>query len=381
MSNKSVSIIYLITKGNWGGAQRYVYDLATNLPTNRWRPLVVHGRGEELPAKLTSAGMETLRLDSLNRDINFLAEIITFFRLIKLFRTRRPAVLHLNSPKASGLGALAGRLTGVPRIIYTAHGWTFNEARGPLARTLIRFFSWLTVLLAHQTIVIAESERLAAPRFLIRPGKIKLIRHGLTAPDYLPATVAREKIMSLVPTLRELEPNAAWLGMIAELHRNKGLAYAIQTIKQLGNKNLALVIVGEGEERSTLSNLIERLGLGKKIFLLGQQAGAAELLLAFDLFLLTSIKEGLPYVVLEAGLAGRPVVATAVGGLRDIIEPMKTGLLVKPKRPDEIARAITFLLDHPNEAEQMGQTLKSKVEKDFSTSRMLAETINLYNLV
>ena len=122
-------ILYLITKANWGGAQRYVYDLATAAKTQGYDVSVAYGEEGPLAPRLRASGIPAERIRGLARDIGWLREARAFFSLLRLLRRERPEVIHINSSKAGILGCLAARFTGVPRIIFTAHGWAFNEAR------------------------------------------------------------------------------------------------------------------------------------------------------------------------------------------------------------------------------------------------------------
>lgn len=367
-----MKILYVITKGNWGGAQRYVYDLATGLPKNQFNVTVVVGQGETLPEKLAAAGIATQRLSSLDRNLNPLADFQTGLELFRIFRRERPDVVHLNSPKAGGLGALAARLAGVKKIIYTAHGWTFNEARPWPTRALIWLFSWLTVSLAHETVTITVSEQLQGLRFPGTKKKIKLIRNGLAAPSFLSREQAREKLF--------IANDKILIGTIAELHRNKGLEYLIQALEKIRNKNWQAVIIGGGEDKINLENLIAARGLETRIKLAGFQAEAPALLLALDIFVLPSLKEGLPYAILEAGLAGLPVVATRVGGIPEIITSEHSGLLIPPRDSDALTAALCLLLDSTPRRHELGQNLKQQVATHYSLPLMIKQFTDLYQL-
>jgi len=122
-------ILFVITKSNWGGAQRYVFDLATNLPKDKFEVVVAFGGTGEpgaqtgmLHKKLEGAGVRTITLTYFTRNIFLLFDIRAFFELISLLRKERPDILHLNSSKAGGFGSVAGRVTLIPNIIFTSHG-------------------------------------------------------------------------------------------------------------------------------------------------------------------------------------------------------------------------------------------------------------------
>jgi glycosyltransferase involved in cell wall biosynthesis len=136
--------------------------------------------------------------------------------------------------------------------------------------------------------------------------------------------------------------------------------------------------LGEGEERKNLENLIREHRLEEKVFLIGFKDKSPQYLKAFDIFTLTSIKEGLPYTLIEAGFAGLPVVSSNVGGIPDIIDNNINGILTDSKNVSEIKNAIENLIENAEMRENFGNKLKEKVEREFSLDRMLERTIKLY---
>ena len=147
-------VLFLITKSNFGGAQRYVFDLATHLDRDRYAVAVALGGNGSLIEKLTEAAIRVIRIPGLQRNISFKKELLSFWQIHKLLKAERPDVLHVNSSKAGGIGAFIGRLHRVPCIVYTAHGWAFNEDRSLVSRLLVGFLHWLTILFAHHTITV-----------------------------------------------------------------------------------------------------------------------------------------------------------------------------------------------------------------------------------
>jgi glycosyltransferase involved in cell wall biosynthesis len=182
--------------------------------------------------------------------------------------------------------------------------------------------------------------------------------------------------------------NCLWIGTIAELTKNKGIEYAIdgisklvrgETSKKIGTEEIVYLIIGGGEEREALEKIREREKLEKTVYFVGEYRGASELLKAFDIFLLPSLKEGLPYTLLEAGAASLPTVATNVGGVTEIIEDMKSGVIIKSKRPREIAEAIGFLIEHPEKRKDFSISLSKTISENFTLERMIRETLAIYS--
>lgn len=375
-------ILYCITKSNWGGAQRYVYDLATSLPKDSFEVAVLLGGDGTLTQRLQRDGVRTIILENLIRDVSIFKDFSSLFKLIKIFHRERPDIIHLNSSKMGFLGALAGRLTRVPKIVFTGHGWSFNEERSKFQKKCLHILHLLTIKLAHKTIAVSEETRKQIVNGRNNK-KIITIRNGINKINFLNKNEAREKIAEKLPTDLDLG-NRPWLGTISELHKNKGLKYIIEAIHELeaineDRKNLPiLVIIGEGEKREKLQQRIDRYNLQDTVFLIGRIDEAEKYLKAFDIFTLTSITEALPYVLLEAGQAGLPIIASSVGGIPEIIDDMKNGILVRPREPEEIERAIDFIINKPEKITTFGQSIQEKILTEFSKDKMVKETQVLY---
>lgn len=363
MTKEKKKIFYIITKGNWGGAQRYVYDLSTSLPKDKFDVLVIHGQGEILGNRLEAEGVKTLKMPEMERDINIFSEIVIFFKLLKIFFNEKPDIVHLNSSKAGGLGALAARLSFTPKIIFTVHGWPFNENVSLLSKLTRRFLSYLTVFLSTKTITISKEDYKQAPF------KTVLIHNAIKDIDFKDRDSARNFLSELTKAPKD----KVWIATISELHKNKGLEYLIQAVSKLKERPIVFII-GGGEEKKNLSELIEKLNLEKNIFLMGFIKNASMYLKAFDIFTLTSIKEGYPYVLLEAGLAELPVIGSNISGIRDIIDS-ESGVLVEREK---ISEAIEKLLKNPQKRAQLGANLKRKVEREFSFDKFFKKTLEIY---
>jgi glycosyltransferase involved in cell wall biosynthesis len=374
-------VLFLITKSNWGGAQRYVFDLATELDPLTFQPIVAFGGSGELADKLTAAGIKTIPLKALARDISALKELRAIFEIIKIIRLERPDVLHINSSKAGLYGAFIGRLCRVPRIVFTAHGWAFNESRPQWQKFLFKTLHWLTVGLSHQTITVSG----AIKNQLTWPGaqkKMTVVRLGRNAPIFKSEDDARQLLeMQVVNTAYGLVDfhTDPWIGTIAELHPVKNLSVAIDAVAALVHAipRLRYVIIGEGEEREALTKQIEHLGLEEHVFLVGALPEAARFLKAFDCFVLPSQSEAAGYVLIEAGLAGIPIVATNVGGIPELITNKQTGLLVPAGAVDALTTALRELLGNQSKATEYATAL-AHICAEYTIERMVTDTVNIY---
>ncbi|OGG61143.1 hypothetical protein A3C87_03255 [Candidatus Kaiserbacteria bacterium RIFCSPHIGHO2_02_FULL_49_34] len=373
----STKILYLITKSNWGGAQRYVYDLATGAQHAGFSVAVALGGEGELVERLSDAGVTVRTLRSLTRDVGFLQEIRAFQEILRILKKEKPDVLHINSSKAGIMGALAGRLCNVPRIIFTAHGWAFNEKRPFWQKGILKFFHWLTVMLAHTTIAVADvTKRQLNWPFTAR--KMTLVYNGLEEAGHLSKNDARTQLAiqyhELSPYLHDL-----WSVSIGELHPTKQHDVMIRAMRDIveAQPHVRHIIMGEGEARKNLEHLIHKYGLEKNVFLLGNVPNASKYLTAFSFVVLPSRTEAFPYVLLEACAAGVPVIASSVGGVPEIIRHREEGLLVSSG--DASALADACLLLHTNEKLRTHYAHNARMRSGiFTKEKMLQKTFALY---
>lgn len=380
MPIRKKKVLYLITKSNWGGAQKYVFDLATNLPKNQFEVAVACGGSGELVNRLHAANIRVVSISSLGRDIKIFSDFVSLLSIIGLLIREQPDVLHISSSKAGGLGAVAGRITFVPHVIFTSHGLAYDEHRSWWARWLMFFFTWLTFVFAHSTIQISKNTYQRAQCLPLVKKKVHLIYNGLLPLQLESRDVARNKLATLAH--KHFQPSTVWIGTISELVKNKGLSYMIEacsTLKQAGYAFVFFIMGTEGSERIRLESLISKHQLSEHVFILGFVPDASQLLSAFDIFTLTSVKEGHPYVLLEAAKAELAVIGSDIAGIQDIVTNQQTGLLVEPKNIKEINQALTYLLENSNEARRMGAAFQKEAAHKFSFERMLEKTLVIYN--
>lgn len=373
-------ICYAITKDGWGGAQAYVHALATAAAKQGARVSVLLGSSshtrDTLSARATGAGIPVTKLSHMRRDIGIMREWRAFRELLAYLDSERPDILHLNSSKMGALGALAGRMTGVPRIIFTAHGWPHRESRSCIWKTMVWVASWITVLLSHKVIAVSDCDLRSSPTLLLRD-KVVRIYNGIPTFAHKSRDDARAFLAEQNPDLKSF---TTWLLMNSELHANKGIDVAIRALSEIAHThpNVALVVQGEGEERTALQQLAAKLGIADKVFLVGFISDARTNLAAADIFLMPSRKEGLPLALLEAGMAGVPVIVSAVGGMPEVVEHGVTGMLVPPMDSAALARSISQCIRDSERCASFGAHLRSRIANAFSEQRMVGETFSVY---
>lgn len=370
-------IAFLITKSNWGGAQKHVYDVATHLDPKKYDVVVILGGHGVLKKKLSEVGIRTVSIDNMWRDMNIKKDITSFIEVYKILKQEKPDILHLHSPKAAGLGSISARILKIEKVVYTVHGWAFNEQRPFHQKVLIASASWVTTLLATNVITISKKETEQTSLFPYIDNKITWIPNGVREQTVLRENPAREFIEQKIG--HSLKDKFV-VGMIGELHPSKGYFFAIEAMATIvrDHPHVTLIIISSGEQEEMLKKMIEKLNLQSHVFLLGFIDNAPTYAKAFDLFLMSSIKEGLPYILLEVGMIGIPTVATTVGGIPDVIDDMRSGILIQPRKVQEITYAVTFMYEHPDIRAEYGRNLTKKIKADFSLQKMIQAIEKVY---
>lgn len=375
--NSRKKVLFIITKSNFGGAQRYVYDLATHVPADM--EVVVacgpapDGNPGELIRRLHEKNVRTILVPELQRDMHLPLDIRAYRALRKIIEKERPDVVHLSSSKAGGLGSLAARRAHIRNIIFTLHGFPSDEERPLLERILIYVATWFTILLAHTTITTSFSTGARARRM---PGNhTVVIPAGIETPQFLDALEARKVLRERDSSIPE---EAYWIGSIGELHPNKGYHDLIQALTHLP-PDMHAIVIGSGELHDTLKKDSELQKTSDRFHLVGHLPNAAVYMRAFDCFVLPSHKEGLPYVLLEAGFGNLPVIATNVGDVGDVITE-ETGLRIPSGDINTLVEALKRVQRDTTESRRLAQNLLKHVQRTFSFETMLEKTYALYRV-
>jgi glycosyltransferase involved in cell wall biosynthesis len=370
-------ILFLITKSNWGGAQRYVHDLATHLDTSIFDVTVALGGDGRLVEELTKKNIRIVKLGALERDISITKDMKAAYELFTLIRSEKPDTLHINSSKAGGMGAFLGRLCRVPNIIFTAHGWAFNEERPLWQRVVIKLLHAMTIFLSHTTIAVSNmtKQQMNIP-FTHR--KMSIVHNGRTIDDSYSRQFSRSFFCEYIPSLRD-HMDDFWSVTIAELHPIKQHEVTIRALKSLTTDGATVrhIIIGDGEMRTSLESLVRELELEHVVFFTGNILEASRYLKAFDLFILSSRSEAMAYVIIEACALGLPIISSKVGGIPEIITHEKDGLLYPQGDVSALTKCYTQLLNDKALRDTLAQNALLRAQ-DFTLEKMVRETTKLY---
>lgn len=364
-----MKILYLITQADGGGAQKYVLDLARAFGGT----IAAGTETTELFENAKKIGIKTLPLRHLKRNIHPWHDLLAVWEIKKIILQERPDIVHLNSSKAGFLGSIAGRLAGV-KVVFTAHGFFYFKRSAWHIKTAYTILEWCASLFRDFIIAVSEEDRQQALRHhLIKPAKIQTIYNGIPTSQFLNKTQARQAL--------GIDDQTFLLGNIAQLYNRKAIDIFIGAMDLMPGElkeKARTVVIGEGPDRQKLEQLIEQKKLKETFLLPGYKPRAVSLLKAFDVFVLSSRREGFPYVILEAMQAGLPIIATDVGGVKEALGDV--GILVGPEDPAGLAEKIEILI-HDGALREKLAALSLGRAKIFTLEKMLSETEKVYRKI
>ncbi len=354
----------MITLAEVGGAQTYVASLLPALVGRFDVAIAAHGSGP-LRDAAQAAGVRFIPLRNVRRPIRPWRDLAGLVELTRLLRRERPDIVHASSSKAGILGRLAAFLAGVPIRIFTAHGWAF-AARSGVSSLIYRLADRLVRPLTTVTICVSESERTA----------------GLAAKTCTPnRTVVIPNAVDVAgaPRSRSYQRARPLILAVGRLKAPKDFMTFVRALRGLPRDSFDALIVGDGPERGRLEEEISAMGLSGRVRLAGERNDVVNLLATGDAFVLPTASEGLPVSLLEAMAAGLPVVASRVGGVPEVVVEGKTGLLVDPGDPDQLARALERVVVDRSLRCRLGAAGRARAEQNFDLDPFRRAHVELYS--
>ena len=361
----ALKIVHVVLSLQPGGLERLVCDLSVSTSRSGSEVLVccldVDGK---LSDSLRRAGVRVL---VVKRRPGLDASLI--LRLARLFRRERVGVVHTHGLDPMLYAGWAARLAGIPGRVHTQHATMLEAAdwrRRLKFRVAARAFHKIVAVSARTHDIVLAHHHAAAQVVTIANG-VDERRFAAAVPHQALPVVPGERRDLVIGTVARLAPEKA-LDRLLDV-----FAIVRQT-----RPRVRLIIVGDGPERGRLEALVDRLGIRPAVSFLGHQDNVERILQQFDVFVLSSLTEGIPLALLEAMAAGIPVVATAVGGVPEVVGHAESGLLVSPEDPRSLLHAIVDLLDHPEKRASLGTKAAARIRDKFSLSRMAADYRKLY---
>ena len=367
-SYKVVRVLYVHGVAQIGGAERELLTWLEFLDRKQFHPYVVCPIDGPLSTELATLQIPyaSFSLPAWRKLLHVFWRPFAILRLIRVIRRWQIDVLHVNDYWWAPLGIMAGRLTGRPCLVHV------RQEIEP--RKISQYWLNRGSLIVPVSESIGNVMRSAG----VSQENIQVLLSGIALKD--------KKISSPSPEtsaiLKKVKGNPV-IGTVANLFPRKGLEYLVEAIGHLKKTfpRILLVIVGtgDGEYERQLRMQVEHLGLTEQILFAGFQDHPEFFISQFDVFVLPSILEGLGIVLLEAMALRKPIVASKVGGIPEIVQHEKTGLLVKPADVEDLFNGLLTLCQNPDTCRQMGEEARRRVVASFSVERMMEQLYRLYD--
>lgn len=374
---KKLGVLQIIDRLGPGGAESLLYTLASGLDRERFELHVCglrDGSMYVLASRIEAVGVPVMQLNQRNA-----YDIPTLMTLVRYIRKHNIGVIHTHLLAADIMGRMAGFLTRTP-VVSTVHSSRDDFDHEPARRRLME--RWTGRLLCRRLIVVSESIRKEIAEWYGVPQKrIVAIANGVDTGRFRPRPELDKAALKrdLLGDACE-DGNCPLVLTVARLVPPKGLSHLLDAAKQVcaARPDVRFAIAGIGPLQEELQREAETLGLGGKLVFGGERNDVPELLASCDLFVLSSVSEGLPIALLEAMSAGCSVVATDVGGVGAVVQDGVTGLVVPPGDPGALVEAILASLNDPEAAKKRGAEAQQWVTSHYGMSAWARKLERLY---
>ena len=364
-------VLYVVTRGDAiGGASMHVMQLATAAKRSGCTVTVVFGGVEgKIVTMCRQAGLETKVLPQLVRSLQPWHDLKALFVLRGIIKRLKPDVVHLHSSKASLLGRIAAWLCRVPAVV-TVHGWPFVHPQSKASKAVYFFLERSMVAFTAKFIAVSAVDYdIASQQLKVPPQKLELIHNGI------------ENDLSFTPIKSDNINNKCSIISVARFETQKDHRTLLLALHRINYMPWHLKLVGSGPLLTEMRQLAGQLGMSEKIEFLGERSDVAELLIQADLFVLISHWESLPISIIEAMRAGLPVIASDVGGIKELVDDGISGLVVSAGNVSEATEALRSLISNSSLRQSMAKASYQKFSNHFTADLMLNKTLGCYHQV
>jgi glycosyltransferase involved in cell wall biosynthesis len=379
-----VKVLHVITRLEAGAGGNTLVS-ALGMDPQRYEMWIAAGGRGPLWERAEREGMRMVRIPEFRREVSPARDAAALVRLVRVIRAERFAIVHVHEAKAGFLGRLAAFLCGTPVVAVTLHGrdpwWRAAAGTGTQLRDVMPHGLWMYSALERMARPLTDVFVAVAPTVARDAIQARIATPGRT--DVAASAVDLDAIpFDRDPSVRAelgIPPGDHVVGMVGRLDAQKAPLDFIRMAARVAElrPGTRFVVTGDGELEADVRNLAQSLGVA--VSFTGFRHDAPRVASAFDVFVVSSLYEGVGRSVTEAMASGRPVVATAVDGVVDVVTHGATGLLAAPRDPEGLAACVVWLLDHPAEAARMGQQARDLVRTLFAPERMCAVLDEIYS--
>jgi glycosyltransferase involved in cell wall biosynthesis len=381
-------VLRVIARLNVGGPARHVVLLDQGLQARGWKTLLVHGSIGSGEASLESfaaeRGVPTRKIDDLGRRIDPFSDVRAFLKILKLTFQEQPHIVHTHTAKAGTLGRLAALMFNVTRprrrrciVLHTFHGHVFTGYFSGTASWLIRMVERLLGTVTDRVITISPSQRrdIVEQFRIVALDRTAVVPLGLHLDPLLTLPADDERVRASFG-ISASDFVVGFIGRFVPIKDLQTLVTAFAAAHQrLGG--MWLMLAGDGPSRSSVESAVRAAGVADRVRFLGWVEDLPKFYSTLDVCALSSLNEGTPVALIEAMAAGKAVVATRVGGVPDLVDDGRTGMLVDAGDSDALSKALVDLAEDPDKRRLLGQNARNDVHR-FSTDRLVDDVDRLY---
>ncbi|HEX9756675.1 MAG TPA: glycosyltransferase family 4 protein [Nitrospiria bacterium] len=381
---KKGALVFVVTKLELGGAQKMALSLLRGMREKGVDLYLITGTGGILePEAQDIPGLTIFFVSDLVRPINPIKDFLAFCHIYWFIRRIKKGlfplsqiIVHTHSSKAGILGRWAAFFAGVSLIFHTYHGFGFHDRQNIFLRKCLVFVEKLTSLITDRIIGVSHANIQKGETLgILKPEKTLLVHYGIDLSAFKRNGHSSFNLKSGLG----FPPDAPLVGMIACFKPQKAPLDFVRMAQMVQREipQCLFVMIGDGVLRPIIEKTIRDLGLKDKIFLLGWREDIPDLFGIMDIFVLTSLWEGMPICLLEASASGIPIVATHVDGTPEVVQNGGNGFLVSPRDVAGMSRFVIQLLKDQPGAKKMGKK-GQQIVKSFEINRMVQTHQNLY---
>lgn len=383
-TDRKYKILHIITRWtNGGGAERNTYFNIKGLDKNKYEvDLVIGGDSKSMPESLE--GVKVIKINSLRRNIHPIDEIRAFFKLYFLIKRNKYDLVHTHLAKAGMLGRLTAKLAGTPVIIHGLHGSLFHDALNPLVSFVYKKLEQFSALYTTWFISVGEDLKYRYLKAGIgRENNYSVIRSGIDLDKFRKASDLSDNDLKSIKEKLNIDSENIVIGMVASLEPRKGHKYAIKVAEEIIKRypNVKFLFVGEGYLRFNLERVVREKNLQKSIIFMGFRRDVEKIMAIFDVLILTSLWEGLPQVLVQGSIMGKPIVSFSVEGANEIVKEGENGFTVSLKNTSKMVEKLDYLISDLKRARIMGKKGKKLITEEWKVENIIKKTNNIYNFL
>lgn len=358
-----------------GGVGLNILLLGRYLNRERFETSVAMALGSPLDRDLIQAGVKIYPI-KMSRSPKHPKNALGLYQLWRLLGSEKFDIVHTHTSVGGLLGRVAAKSRGIAVVLWSIHGWAFNYPMGWIAQSCFRFIEkFLDIFTDHYVAVSHNMKEVGIRGGVTRPEKVTVIHHGIELEKYVSNDSARG-----VRERLGITGDLTVVGCIGRFEPQKAIDDFLRAAKIVKNifPRVRFLLVGDGFLRGELKSLVRQLGIEADVVFTGWQQDIKPFVEAMDVVCIPSLWEALPFLHVEVMALGRPIVATRVGGVPEVVEDRKTGLLVPPSDPQALADGVIHLLSDREWAQVMGSAGRERVRRCFSVGEMIQQYESLY---